>query len=132
MMPYDGNRGFNGDMPALWLLNGRIPRAQQYGACSCWATGCGEVDIFEVLASGDDKCKSTFHLNSGGGSSDYFARPTSSFVKVAVVFDEASASVSIKQLDDDTDFAEGLTDEVVQGWVNAGGEGLSSLFQMSG
>ncbi|QUC17950.1 uncharacterized protein UV8b_02191 [Ustilaginoidea virens] len=133
-MPMDGNRGFNGDMPALWALNSRIPRTAQYNACSCWPA-CGEADFFEVLASGDTKCKSTFHLANGGGSSDYFDRPVDKFIKAAVVFHEATASVSIKILPDDTDLsAKGFDDATVMKWVSqptdASGLKLSSLFQI--
>lgn len=43
-MPMDGKTGFNGDMPAIWMLNAKIPRTIQYGKaeCSCWSSGCGE------------------------------------------------------------------------------------------
>lgn len=43
-MPMDGKTGFNGDMPAVWMLNANIPRTAQYGpkGCSCWESGCGE------------------------------------------------------------------------------------------
>lgn len=135
-MPLDGNRGFNGDMPAIWALNARIPRTAQYNSCSCWETGCGEVDMFEVLSSGDTKAKSTFHLANGAGSSDYFDRPVDKFVKAAVVFDEDSASVSIKMLPDNVDFSEGLSDATIQRWVRGdkiSHPGLiSSLFQVAG
>lgn len=133
-MPLDGDRGFNGDMPAIWALNGRIPRTMQYGACSCWLTGCGEADFFEVLRSGDTKCKSTIHVKDGAGSSDYFERPTHEFVKFAVVFDEATASIAIKKLPYHTDFSTVLNHETVQGWIKGTSDknnGLSSLFQMS-
>lgn len=50
-MPVDPAAGdqFNGDMPAIWMLNAQIPRTSQYGKeeCSCWKTGCGEFDIGE-------------------------------------------------------------------------------------
>ncbi|KOS19595.1 Protein TOS1 [Escovopsis weberi] len=132
MMPLDGDGGFNGDMPALWALNGRIPRTAQYESCSCWDSGCGELDIFEVLAPGDVKCKSTIHLANGGGSSDYFNRPVDRFIKVAVVFDESKASVSIKVLPDNVDFSERLDAQAVQGWFADGdGTASSSLFQIS-
>lgn len=49
----DSSSSFNYDMPAVWLLNAQIPRNLQYGnsACSCWATGCGEMDLlrFSIL-----------------------------------------------------------------------------------
>ncbi|PHH83459.1 hypothetical protein CDD82_775 [Ophiocordyceps australis] len=133
-MPFDGNRGFNGDKPAIWALNAQIPRTSQYTACSCWRSGCGEVDIYEVLAPGDNKCKSTFHLASrSGGSSDWFERPADSFIKVAVVFDHASASVSIHRLDDGVDFSQSLDQETVQSWLRGTTkhQTLRSLFQMS-
>lgn len=137
-MPLDGNRGFNGDMPAIWALNQAIPLTAQYNACSCWAAGknCGEVDMFEVLASGDVKCKSTLHLNNGGGSSDYFKRPTDQFIKAAVVFDEDAASISMKILPNSVNFSEGLDDATVQGWVTGDQKShpglVSSLFQIAG
>ncbi|CAM1504307.1 Fc.00g018980.m01.CDS01 [Cosmosporella sp. VM-42] len=132
-MPLDGDRGFNGDMPALWALNARIPRTMQYGDCSCWQTGCGEADIYEVLASGDTKCKSTFHLQNGAGSSDYFERPCDKYIKVATIFDEKTASVTIKQLPDDFDFSGGLSDATVRGWISDSSDEIqgSSLFQLS-
>ncbi|KAM5355463.1 hypothetical protein ACJ41O_002109 [Fusarium nematophilum] len=132
-MPLDGDRGFNGDMPALWALNARIPRTMQYGDCSCWTTGCGEADIYEVLASGDTKCKSTFHLKNGAGSSDYFDRPVDKYIKVATVFDERTSSVAIKELPDDFDFSAGLSDETVRTWVEgfATADEGSSLFQLA-
>ncbi|WXC55040.1 hypothetical protein SNK03_001013 [Fusarium graminearum] len=132
-MPFDGNTGFNGDMPALWALNGRIPRTGQYSECSCWKTGCGEVDIYEVLASGDDKCKSTFHMNNGAGSSDYFKRPADKYIKVAVVFCERTSSVAIKQLPDTFNFGSSLSDETVQSWVKemTSHKKGSSIFQIA-
>ncbi|POR32729.1 Protein TOS1 [Tolypocladium paradoxum] len=117
-MPLDGDRGFNGDMPALWALNARIPRSAQYNACSCWKTGCGEADIYEVLAKGDTKCKSTLHMAKGTGSSDFFKRPVDKFIKVATVFHEATGSISIQLLPDNTDFSKGLDDATVRGWIN--------------
>lgn len=110
-MPSDGNTdsATNGDMPAIWLLNAQIPRTLQYGQsdCSCWTSGCGEFDIFEVLAPGDKRCKSTLHGNISGGDSDYFARPTSGTIKAALVMD--SNNIHIKVLDDSFDFSSGVS-----------------------
>lgn len=117
-MPLSGDTGFNGDMPAIWLLNAKIPRTQQYGDCSCWNGGCGEADIFEVLTSGSTKAKSTFHFAESIGSSDYFTRPTSNYVKVAVVFQASTATASIKVIDDSTSFAAGLTGDQVATFVD--------------
>ncbi|OAA61576.1 hypothetical protein ISF_05655 [Cordyceps fumosorosea ARSEF 2679] len=140
-MPLDGDRGFNGDMPAIWALNARVPRTAQYNKCSCWPA-CGEFDFFEVLARGDDKCKSTVHLAAGagaGGSSDYFRRPTDAFVKGAVVF-SAESGVSVRLLPKGTDFAKGLDAKAVEGWLAAApqkdggvaGKIVSSVFQVAG
>ncbi|KAK3310629.1 putative TOS1-like glycosyl hydrolase-domain-containing protein [Chaetomium strumarium] len=97
------------DVPAIWLLNARIPHTAQYHRCNCWASGCGEIDVFEVLTTslGDirdnlDKAKSTVHHNNRGGGAaqtnnnreedsdpNYFARPVDVDrpVRVAVVLD---------------------------------------------
>lgn len=120
-MPMSGKTGFNADMPSLWLLNGKIPRTQQYGNCSCWGGigkgGCGEFDIVEVLASGDTKCKSTFHYTNSIGNSDYIDRPTDKTMKLAVVFQSSSSSASIKVLDSDFDISSGLTSDQVESMV---------------
>lgn len=133
-MPLDGETGDNGDKPALWALNSRIPRSGQYTSCSCWTSGCGEADFFEVMTSGDTRCKSTFHLKNGAGSSDYFDRPTDDFVKVAVVFWEKTATVVIKELDADFSFDAALTQDTVDEWLStystSSTEG-TSLFQVA-
>ncbi|KAH0257613.1 hypothetical protein KCU91_g16264, partial [Aureobasidium melanogenum] len=102
-MPLDGNTdaATNGDMPAIWMLNAQIPRTLQYGQadCSCWTTGCGEFDIFEVLAPGDLRCKSTLHSNIKGGNSDYFKRPISGSMKAMVLLN--GENMHIKVLDND-------------------------------
>jgi hypothetical protein len=109
-------------MPAIWLLNGKIPRTQQYGDCSCWPTdadssGCGEADLFEVLSSGSTKAKSTFHFQDSLGSSDYFTRPTSSYIQIAAVFQASTSTASIKVLNSTQDFASSLTAATVSGFV---------------
>ncbi|GKT64478.1 TOS1 protein [Colletotrichum tofieldiae] len=124
-MPLDGTSGFNADMSALWFLNARIPRTAQYNKCSCWPD-CGELDILEVLAPGDTKCKSTFHSNVPGGSSDYFDRPTGEPVKVAVVLDGDSGQVSVKILSNDVDFSTGLSRSQVESWLSADSFSIAS------
>ncbi|KAI0126512.1 TOS1 protein [Xylariales sp. AK1849] len=127
-MPLSGDTGFNGDMPAIWLLNAKIPRTMQYGDCSCWESGCGEADIFEVLASGDTKAKSTFHFANSLGSSDYFDRPTSDYVKAALVFQASSATASIKILDPSVEFSSTLASTLVETFVDDQDDtGLSTL-----
>lgn len=113
----------NYDMPLIWLLNAKIPRTLQYGdsSCSCWSTGCGELDLFEILSSGEDRLISHLHsgqgsgtAQGGGGSQDYFQRPTSGTVKAAAIF--SNGEVHIVILDNDTDFSAGLSLETVAQW----------------
>ncbi|KAF0277004.1 hypothetical protein D499_0Z00460 [Hanseniaspora uvarum DSM 2768] len=117
----------NNDMPAVWLLNAKIPRTLQYGnaECSCWSTGCGELDLFEVLSSGEDKLISHIHDGQGdngssyggSGSSDYFDRPTSGTMKAAVIF-SSDSSIQIVKLDDSTTFGSSLDADTVSDWLN--------------
>lgn len=108
----------NGDMPAIWALNAQIPRSQQYGACSCWQTGCGELDLFEILSGGSDMLTTTFHstLGNGGATSDYFVRPTTGYMKAAVVFISATKSIEILALDSDVVFGTELAYDVFEDW----------------
>ncbi|KAL9008758.1 MAG: hypothetical protein Q9173_006150, partial [Seirophora scorigena] len=102
-MPTTGKTGFNADMPGIWLLNAQIPLTSQYGtnpSCSCWTSGCGEFDLFEVLDSGNARCKSTLHMAPAGGSSDYFRRPENGTIKAAVLFLGKNESARIQVLDD--------------------------------
>lgn len=111
-MPAGGAGGFNGNMPAIWLLNANIPKTAQYGACSCWDTGCGELDVFEVLQGKHDGVKTHYHSKQGakggkyggGGSPDFFKRPFSETIKVIVEFN-GSKAVSITQVPSSTEFA---------------------------
>lgn len=121
MMPLTGKTDANMDMPALWLLNSKIPRTQQYGGCSCWeqgGLGCGELDVFEVLNPGNTKCTSTFHFSNSIGSSDYFDRPTDKYIKVAVVFQSKTSTASIAVLDPATNFSTSLTAAQVDQMAN--------------
>ncbi|KAI0861074.1 TOS1 protein [Xylaria cubensis] len=124
-MPDSGKTGSGLNMPAFWLLNAAIPRTAQYASCSCWKGdnesplqgGCGELDVVEILSSGDTRAKSTFHFANGVGDSHYIDRPVNSPITVAVVMDAASSTVSIKVLSD-FDFSTSLTSEQVQDMVN--------------
>ncbi|KAH6657847.1 putative TOS1-like glycosyl hydrolase-domain-containing protein [Truncatella angustata] len=130
-MPATGKTGWNEDMPAIWLLNGKIPRTQQYGDCSCWSaddgtgSGCGEADLFEVLTTGSTKAKSTFHFSNSLGSSDYFDRPTTDYIKLAAVFQSSTSTASIKILDSSFDFATSLTSDNVESCINDEDDGSS-------
>lgn len=126
-MPHESSGGGDqADMPAFWGLNSKIPRTQQYGGCSCWATGCGEFDFFETLAVGDDKCKSTVHGPNPGGDSNYFDRPVDKTIKAAVVFDSASRSVSVKVLPDSTVYGDSLSADDIAGFLSTDGDASTS------
>ncbi|KAL1594721.1 target of Sbf [Nothophoma quercina] len=115
--------GLISDAPAWWFLNAAIPRILQYGndrnniPCSCWSTGCGEFDAFEVLGNGDERAKSTMHRqgNLEGGDSNYFKRPVGRMLKFAVVWHFPHITAMV--LDDDYDFPEFLTEDQVDDLV---------------
>lgn len=86
------------DLPAIWLLNDHIPRTSQYPTnpnCSCWASGCGEFDIFEAMNGTErDNFYSTFHtfqgieyLGTGIQSYGYIPRDTHGVMKGGAIFD---------------------------------------------
>ncbi|KAK9384467.1 putative TOS1-like glycosyl hydrolase-domain-containing protein [Lipomyces mesembrius] len=126
-MPSDTSSGasYNIDMPAIWFLNGKIPRTQQYGSCSCWSSGCGEFDAFEVLSAGSQYLTTTLHTwqgtnnaYGGGGSSDYFTRPTDTTMKAAVLFDGNSKSIYLLELDSSTDFGDSISADLIAQWLS--------------
>ena len=119
-MPLSGNHGgLNGDMPAAWILNAQIPRTIQYGDCSCWTSGCGEFDVFEVLDSGNQKCKSTWHGIKAKGDSNWFQRPVSGTKKAAVMFDDRASTAHIVMLPDDSSFESSITEATIAAWLNS-------------
>ncbi|TVY24062.1 PGA52-like protein [Lachnellula hyalina] len=120
-MPMADSNGFDADMPAIWLLNAQIPRTLQYGNadCSCWKSGCGELDIAEALESGSMFLKSTIHANRAAGDSDYFPRPNTDTMKLAVVFNAANSTVHLQILPDSTVFPESLTEDEILRMCNA-------------
>ncbi len=134
-MPPSGKTGFNGDMPAIWLLNAQIPRTSQYGDnpdCSCWTSGCGEFDLFEILDPGNFRCKSTLHMAPAGGCSDYFERPTVGTIKAAVVFTGSNEVAHIQILDFAQGFDAVLDAGVVEEFTSQDSNSAnSSLFVLS-
>jgi Putative TOS1-like glycosyl hydrolase (DUF2401) len=125
-MPHDGNTGFNGDMAAVWFLNAQIPRTLQYGnaACSCWTSGCGELDVFEILSSGSNYCTSTLHSwqgtgtqYGGGGCADYINRPISGPMQAAIILNNEAGTVNIVVLPENVNFSQGLTNDQVNSWT---------------
>ncbi|KAL8988327.1 MAG: hypothetical protein Q9177_002579 [Variospora cf. flavescens] len=133
-MPATGKTGFNGDMPGIWLLNAQIPLTSQYGtnpSCSCWTSGCGEFDLFEVLDSGNHRCKSTLHMAPAGGSSDYFKRPENDNIKAAVLFLGSNESARIQVLDDGQDFDEALAAKIINAIARGNQTSKSSVFRLA-
>ena len=112
-MPLDGTHGFNADMPALWLLNANIPRTLQYGnaECNCWPE-CGELDIFEILASGSEKARITYHGPNGKsrGCEDWMQRPVDGTIKLAVIMQDGTVSIEI--VDEGVEFGEIIPKDV--------------------
>ncbi|KAL1794645.1 hypothetical protein ACET3X_006461 [Alternaria dauci] len=114
------DQGLISDAPAYWFLNAAIPRILQYGSdrnnipCSCWSTGCGEFDAFELLSNGAERAKSTLHRqgNLQGGDSNYFRRPVGKTMKFAVVWHYPH--ITARVLDDTFDFSQRMSDDAVK------------------
>lgn len=132
--------GPNYNIPAIWSLNARAPRTQQYGDCSCWNSGCGELDMFEVIKGASDKIKTHFHSKQGkiigafgpgggGGSPDYFERPTDKFVKAAVIFD-GTKNIKIVFVPDNISMSEYFDDKYAEKLKNGLGKDKLSSFQV--
>lgn len=111
----------NRDRPAIWLLNARSPHtAQHHHRCNCRATGCGEVDVFEVPEPGEERATSAVHVpagpgggggGKGGGSKKvcgerFFKWPVDERARVAVVFEEQRGTVSVSVLEPGMGFAD--------------------------
>ncbi|KAL9060447.1 MAG: hypothetical protein Q9162_000620 [Coniocarpon cinnabarinum] len=112
----------NPNMPAIWLLNSKVPRVAQYG-CNCHPQ-CGEFDLFEVLnntqAEGKNSAnmmKSTFYsAEQSLGSSDWFPRPMDKPVKGAVVMCDYAATIAL--LPDDFEIGPTLTSSQISSIVS--------------
>ncbi|SGZ51676.1 CIC11C00000005269 [Sungouiella intermedia] len=129
------------DMPAIWFLNAKIPRTSQYSSnssCSCWNSGCGELDVFEVLnLTTPHKLYATIHdyqgtdsINAGIAASGYFSRSTSSTMKGGVRFG-TDGTISIFLLDD-LSIDESIDASDVSSWISgAGTEDVKSLSSIS-
>ncbi|GEQ66496.1 hypothetical protein JCM33374_g159 [Metschnikowia sp. JCM 33374] len=124
------------NMPAIWFLNAKIPRTSQYGSdssCSCWNSGCGEIDIFEVMnSSTTDQLYSTIHdyqgtgdINNGIQANGYFYRNTSSTMKGGVVFG-TDGTISIF-MSDGIEFSTSLKTSLVSTWISQNKEVTDTL-----
>jgi hypothetical protein len=99
--------------------------------CSCWDTGCGEFDIAEALESGSKFLKSTLHATERGGDSDYFERPISGTMKLAVVFSSASSTIHLQVLPSYTNFTSTLTEAGIDAICSPPGTERLSLFNIT-
>ncbi|GMM58315.1 Toh1 protein [Maudiozyma humilis] len=116
------------DMPAIWLLNDHIPRTSQYPTntnCSCWSSGCGEFDIFEVMNGTErNHLYSTFHtfqgiedLGTGIQSFGYIPRDTSSTMLGGVIFDSSGNTVTF--ISNSTSLDSTITYDQVNKWLSS-------------
>ncbi|OBA23963.1 hypothetical protein METBIDRAFT_76880 [Metschnikowia bicuspidata var. bicuspidata NRRL YB-4993] len=124
------------NMPAIWFLNAKIPRTSQYGSdasCSCWNSGCGEIDIFEVMnSSTTGQLYATIHdyqgtgdINTGMQADGYFSRDVSSTMKGGVVFG-TDGTISIFMLDS-LEISESLDASSVASWISTADEVVDTL-----
>ncbi|KAK6541112.1 target of Sbf, variant 2 [Orbilia ellipsospora] len=127
----DSNIYGNSNMPAVWSLNSLIGRSLQYPSnpsWSCWNGGCGEFDIWEVLYPTAPACEymtSTLHSaqgnpgtgKGGGGTCDYFERPTTGTFTGMVSY-LADGTITIKKLDDSFDFPEYITTNDIKSGIS--------------
>lgn len=116
------------NLPAIWLLNAHIPRTSEYPAnysCSCWDSGCGEFDIFEVMNTTDMyKFTSTLHtyqqtdnVQDGTQAQAWTDRTTHSEMVGGVVFDSngtASVFMSNQTSLDDT-----ISASTLRSWLSS-------------
>jgi hypothetical protein len=87
--------------------------------------------MFEVLAPGDQRAKSTLHGNKAGGDSNYFARPMASTIKVGMIlFDD---NIHIKVLDNSVNFDNDMDSSVINDILNSTSTAgpLVSLFSLA-
>ncbi|CCG21683.1 Pga52 protein [Candida orthopsilosis Co 90-125] len=117
----------NYNMPAIWLLNAQIPRTAQYSQnvnCSCWRSGCGEFDIFEVMNSTEYlHLYSTVHdyqgtddIETGMAIDSYIERDLTGTMVGGVVFD-SNGDVTV-WVSNSTSFDETVAGSDVNQWVN--------------
>ncbi|KAF1778999.1 Cell wall protein [Phytophthora cactorum] len=92
------------NLPAIWMLNAQVVRANQYG-CNCrgWGAhgGCGELDVAEVIET------NTAQTSVSPGGDNYASRPTDSAVTYVTIFDNSGEGI-VKIIEigcDDFDFS---------------------------
>lgn len=131
-MPRDlSATGQNADLPAIWLLNGRLPRTLEYPAgkpqCSCWSSGCGELDLWEQTSASNGQLSNQLHYGKktnggaqgGGGSTQNFKRPTDEYVTNLAIFD--GSSIYLKTVSN-FDFPSSIDEDTVKSWLSGSPE----------
>jgi hypothetical protein len=83
------------------LLNAQIPRTAQYGppGCSCWASGCGELEVLGKVVPGAEDRESTLRAHAS--------------VKMAVLFQGETGVIRWFTVPEGTVFEEGLEVDIV-------------------
>lgn len=115
------------NLPAIWLLNAHIPRTSQYPTnenCSCWATGCGEFDIFEVMnTTQSNHFFTTLHdyqgsddIGTGIAAPGYTLRTPNAVMKGGVVF--GTDGNVIVFLSNDTSIDESISFSNLNSWIS--------------
>lgn len=125
----------NYNMPAIWLLNAHIPRTAQYSMnanCSCWRSGCGEFDIFEVMNSTEYlHLYSTIHdyqgsddIQTGMAAPAYIERSLSGTMSGGVAFDLSGNAVV--WMSNSTSFDATVGASSVNSWVKKAGADVAT------
>lgn len=129
------------NMPAIWFLNAKIPRTSQYNAntsCSCWESGCGELDIFEVLNSTKPlQLDTTIHdyqgtddIQTGLEAADYFTRDTNGTMRGGVVF-TSDGTITVF-MDSNLSIDDSVAASDVSSWISsASSEDVKTLSSVS-
>eukprot|EP00644_Phytophthora_capsici_P016140 jgi/Phyca11/115338/e_gw1.28.366.1 len=128
--------GSTANLPAIWMLNAQVVRANQYG-CNCrgWGAvgGCGELDVAEVIETNtaQDKVSTHYYFYDGSvspGGDNYAARPTGTVTYVTIYDNSGEGVVKIIEIGgDDFDFSVGsISSNTVSTWLSASVENLLS------
>ncbi|KAK6204464.1 putative TOS1-like glycosyl hydrolase-domain-containing protein [Scheffersomyces amazonensis] len=125
----------NYNMPAIWLLNANIPRTAQYSDnvnCSCWRSGCGEFDIFEVKNNTQSEVNQLFttihdyqgtdDIETGLQINGYIPRDTQGSMVGGVSFD--SNGNAIVWVSNSTTFDEVISASDFNSWISSDGNAV--------
>ncbi|KAF0697497.1 Aste57867_11807 [Aphanomyces stellatus] len=92
-----------GGVPAMWLLNAQVVRANQYG-CNCRGMadpgGCGELDVAEAIYAGTSTLAThKYYLNAkpSPGHDAWTTRPVAAPATFVVILDEPSGTIAVQE-----------------------------------